>query len=146
VVSAVSIAGALVLGGVATAASSKPLTKKQFMKQADKICAAGNKATNALAQQTFGNLGPNERPDAATFAKFWAAAKAVLEVQIKEIRALNEPKADKQQVKKILAAVQAGIAEVDADLQAAETGTPFAKADKLAQQYGLKVCGAESGQ
>jgi hypothetical protein len=145
VVSAISITSTLVLGGVATAAGDKPLTKKQFIKKADKICTAGNTATNELAQQTFGQLGPNERPTAATLATFWAAARVVLKTQVDEIGALNEPKGDTKQVKKLLAAVRAAIAAIDADVQAIVTGSPFAKADKLAQRYGLKVCGAESG-
>ena len=137
-----SIASALVLGGVATADSNKPLTKKQFIKKADRICTAGNIASNEIAKQSFGK---GEQPTTATLAKFWAAARVVLKTQVDEIGALNEPKGDTKQVKKILAAVRAAIATVDADEQSVATGSPFAKADKLAQRYGLKVCGAESG-
>jgi hypothetical protein len=42
--------------------------------------------------------------------------------------------------------VRGAIAAIDADLQVVATGAPFAKADKLAQRYGLEVCGAEGSQ
>jgi hypothetical protein len=141
---AVALAAVVALGSVA-AASGQPLTKKQFIKQADKICAAGDKANNALAEQYFGNLPKNAKPDPATVTAFWAAAKPGLVDQINAIDALAEPKADHKQVAKILAAVRAAIKKVDADPNAAlSSNSAFSKADKLARQYGFKVCGSNN--
>jgi hypothetical protein len=143
-VSAISIVSALALGGVAGAAGDKPLTKKQFIKQADKYCAAGNDALGVLGQTYFAGLGKNEQPDPATIAAFWVGARPILEAEISDIRALAEPKADAKTVKKILSAVQDAVDGIDADPQTAFTGNPFAKADRLARRYGLKVCGASN--
>ena len=47
---------------------------------------------------------------------------------------------------RLLAAVRGAIAKIDANLQVVATGSPFAQADRLAQRFGLKVCGAEASQ
>jgi hypothetical protein len=142
--SALTMIGALALGGVAAAGSSKPLTKRQFIKQADKICQAGNTKANALAQQYFAGLGPNDKVDPASIAAFWRKVRPILLREVKGIRALHEPKADTKTVNKILAAVKQAVATTDVDPRALLTGDAFAEPDRLSQKYGLKVCGASS--
>jgi hypothetical protein len=142
VISAIAIVGALGLGGVATAQSNKPLTKKQFIKQADKICLTVRQQGDEIAARYFGALGPDEQPDVATLAAFWAEYGPLVQGEIDDLRALREPKADRKKVKKLLVGVQAGLDSVTEDPAVLFTAAPFARADRLAQAYGFKVCGA----
>jgi hypothetical protein len=143
-VGATVIAVAVAFGGIAAASGNKQLTKKQFIKQADKICKAFDDEQNQVAEQYFANTPQNQQPDPATITAFWTAIKPAFEQQIDDIRALREPKSDTKAIKRLLAAVEAGSKKVDADPPAALTGQPFAKADKLAKQYGFKICGSEN--
>jgi hypothetical protein len=136
----------LALAGVATAEGDNPLTKQQFIKKADKICRAAETQGDQAAEQYFAALGPNEEPDIATLTAFIGAYGPVVQGEIDDIRALDEPKADRKKVKKILGAVQDALDTITEDPSVLLDSSPFAKADKLAQAYGLKVCGADSGE
>lgn len=145
-ISAIALVGALGLGGVATAQTNKPLTKKQFIKQADKICLVSATTANELAEQYFGDLTVGEQPDAAGLAAFWAEYGPIVQQEIDDIRALREPKADRKKVAKLLAAVQKSLDTITADPSVLLESEPFAKPDRLAQAYGFKVCGSDQGE
>ena len=149
VVVALGLVGALGLADGASAAvdaKRKPLPKKAFIKEADKICLQAQTLQNDAANQYFADLGPNQTPDAATLEAFWGESGPVVQQEIDSIRALPAPSADKKRIKKILDAVQRGLDAVTEDVTVLLSGAPFAKADKLAQAYGFKVCGADSGE
>ena len=140
VIGAIAMVGALGLGGVATAQSNKPLTKKQFIKQADKICLAVQQQGDGIYAAV---LADNEGgSDADAITALWAEYGPLVQGEIKDLRALREPKADRKKVTKLLAAVQSGLDTITEDPTVLLTGTPFATADRLAQTYGFKVCGA----
>lgn len=139
-ISAIALVGTLGLGGVATAHNDEPLTKKQFIKQADKVCLAVQKQGDEIYTRV---LADNEGgSDEAAITALWAEYGPLVQQEIKDIRALREPKADRKKVAKLLAAVQSGLNTITDDPTVLLTGTPFAKADRLAQTYGFKVCGA----
>jgi hypothetical protein len=145
-VGAIAIVSALALGGIASAGNDTQLTRKQFIKKADKICLATATEANQIAQQYFGALGPDEDPDPETLAAFWDEYGPVVQDEIDDIRALNEPNADRRKVKKILAAVQDALDTVIDDASVLLDSAPFAKADALAQAYGFKVCGSDTAE
>ena len=145
---ALSLVGAVGLvgsAGASVAEKKKPLTKKAFIKEADKICLQGN----TLVEEIFDeqpDLAPGEEPDAAFFEAFWEEAGPVLQQEVDSVDALNEPKADKKKIKKMLDALQDGIDEINDDpslLFEQDSLDPFDKASQLAQDYGFKVCGAD---
>jgi hypothetical protein len=140
-VSALVLVSTLALGSVASAGSDQPLTKKQFIKQSDKICLATQRQADQLAGQYFGALPAGQDPDLATLTAFWEAYAPVVEGEIDDLRALKEPNADRKKVKQLLKAVQSGVDTVTDDPAVLFTGTPFANADRLARAYGFKVCG-----
>src|SRR5581483_9602337 len=119
----------------------KPLTKKQFIKVGDDICRQGNDLLQQLQQQYFGNLGPNEQPDAATVDEFAQNAVPVLRQEYDGIKALAPPAADKGKIKKLLAAFKKGIDTIESN-PSSIAKDPLTKAEKLAKQYGFKVCGS----
>lgn len=121
-----------------------PLTKAEFLKRGNAICAQGNKDVNAEGRKMFGNK-PKKRPTPAEIHKF-ATAVLIPSVtsQVDKIAALSPPKGDESKVKAIVDAARQGIAKGKKDPSSlAQSGPgPFAKANALARAYGLKVCGS----
>jgi len=129
----------------ATGAAGQPLTKVAFIAQADAICERGNKELNAEGKKVFGNLPKGQKPSAAQQQKFITDSVIPnIQNQIDAIRALTPPSGDEDQVKAIVDAAQQALDKAKADPSAFFQGgknDPFAKANKLASDYGLKVCG-----
>lgn len=114
------------------------LTKSEFVAQGNAICKKGNQELNAAGKA----LGKN--PTKAQFESF-TTDKLIpsIESQASQIRALDEPSADQDQVNAILDEVDAALAKVKADpTLITGNGNPFAKANKMANAYGLTVCGS----
>ena len=120
------------------------ITKAEFVKKGNAVCAQGNKEIDAAGKKLFGK-DPNKRPSKAKLEEF---ATTVLipsvEDQVSKIRALGAPKGDEAKVKAILDAADQGIQKGKQDpLSLTNEGSdPFAKANKLAKAYGLTVCGS----
>ncbi len=117
--------------------ASADLTKAEFITEADAICQQGGDQIDAAGQA----LGKNPTP-AETEA--FAADTIVPNVQnqIDQVDALVPPAADQEQVDAILAAAQEGVDMIKSDPSLAVSGDPLSVANKLAQEYGLKVCGS----
>jgi hypothetical protein len=120
------------------------ITKAEFVKKGNAICAQGNKEIETQGQKVFGK-DPNKKPSKAKLEEF---ANTVLlpsvEDQVNKIRALGAPKGDEAKVKAILDAADQGIQKGKQDpLSLTNEGSdPFADANRLAKAYGLKVCGS----
>jgi len=125
----------------ATGASGAPLTKEQFIAQADAICKKGNDTIDQAAGQVFGG----QQPSAAQIEQFANdTAIPAIQQEIDGISALTPPAGDEDQIQAILDAVNSGLDQVRQDPQSLATSDnagPFAEADQLANDYGLKVCG-----
>ena len=123
--------------------SSQTITKAAFLKKGNAICAQGNRDINAGGKRLFGT-NRTKKPSTKQLKAF---ATTVLlpsvESQVNGIRALGAPKGDEATVKAILDAADEGVAAGKKDpLSLTKEGAdPFAKANRLARAYGLKVCG-----
>ena len=124
---------------------SKPaITKAEFLRKGNAICTAGNKQIDAKGKKFF--AGQKSKPSEAQLKKF--ATEVLIpnvQQQVDGIRALGSPPGDKAKVKAILDAADQGLAKSKQDPAAiASEGSqdPFARANKLAREYGLKVCGS----
>jgi hypothetical protein len=122
------------------------LTRAEFDKQGNAICKKGNQEINKAARSAFvvkSKKKPSGPPGAAQFKKF-ADDTLIPNVQsqIDQIRDLNPPSADEDQVNAILDAAQSALdkAKKDPTLLENNKNTPFKKANKLANAYGLTVC------
>jgi hypothetical protein len=139
----VFVAGALVAAVVVGTgvASAKPLSERQWRRQADAVCKQVGKDLDELGSQVAPELGQNEQPSVEQFAAFMDQAGPVFEQALAAIDALNEPKALKKDVKKFEVATAAAVTRLQADPSLlAGSADPFAKANKIARRLGLKSC------
>jgi hypothetical protein len=121
-------------------------TKAAFVKQADGICKKNNKALDQQAHAFFKEegIGSNEEPTKEQSLKF---ANEILipnvEKQVDGVDELTPPKGDEDKVQAVTDSANEAIdkAKQDPTSLFSNKTDPFAKANKLATDYGLKVCG-----
>jgi hypothetical protein len=138
------VASAVGCGGGGDAA---PLTKAQFIKQADAIClhSAGRFQTlfNRFMQTTPDPRLPADRPLKQWTEIVETVFAPVKEQELEELRALGAPRGDEQRIEAIFAAIEDGLKEVEEDPTVeSDTEEQFEKSSRLARAYGLTVCGA----
>jgi type IV pilus biogenesis protein CpaD/CtpE len=145
----VAICVALVLAGcgddgetTTTTTTSAPLTKAEFLRQADQICLSGDSQIEAAADDLATAGG---EPSAAEVRRI--ALRIVipgLEAEVRAIRALGAPAGDEAAVERILSATERGITQIEADPEAVIEGPPpgLREAGRLARRYGSDQCGA----
>jgi hypothetical protein len=124
-----------------TDASGTPLSKEEFIQQADAICKAGNQSTAQAANDLFSGGQPTQQ-QVDQFAT--DTLIPAIQDEIDQIGALTPPAGDEDDVQAILTAVSGALEKVKADPTALFASTdegPFKEADQLASAYGLKVCG-----
>jgi len=130
-----------------TTESTASLTKAAFLKQGNAICAAGNKEINAGFEKFFkeNEFSKKKQP---TQAQLEEAAEEIaipsIRKQIDGIRALGAPSGEEEQVNEIVDTAEEALEEGEEDpaaLVSEENGNLFAKANKLADAYGLTACG-----
>ncbi len=138
------VAGCGSSGGDTSTAS---LTKAEFVKRADAICAKGNKQLQVQVVGYAKKVGwSGKTPPTDAQATEIASTILIPSVQSQhdKIDALGAPSGEEDQVNAILTALQDAIDQAKKD-PAALVRQPhdptFTKADKLAQDYGLTVCG-----
>lgn len=122
--------------------SSSSISKAEYIRKGNAICAAGNKKIEAKAGQVFGT---KQKPSEGQLTQF---ASTVLlpsvEQEVAQLKKLGAPSGDEDKVKAILAAADDGIAKGKQDPLSLtqDKGGPFEKANSLARAYGLTVCGS----
>lgn len=152
-----SVAASTGLGTPASAAlglaakNTQPLTKAQYIKQANALCDSARAAFVPVSQQ-FANLRGSSSPSSQEVAAFVAAFSSIVQNQITKTQALKPPKRDQAKVKKILQASQNALNAVSTNPQLLASGkSPFLAADTLARAYGLNdapgsgTCGIGGG-
>ena len=138
------VGAAVLLAGCG--AGNPGLPKAEWIARADKICANARDDIAAL-------------PRPGTLAEVGAYATKTLKIserELAELRNLNEPRADRDTVAKMLQFVEDGIHATERVEKAAKNGDAEAatsaidevngltdRANKLARDYGLKVCGGK---
>jgi hypothetical protein len=144
-VGALAIAIVAGCGGGDDDGDSGSLTKAEFIKQADAICANGDKTISADFEDFAEEKGIKDEPDKAQQeeAIVEVVAPAVQE-QADEIKALGAPDGDEKQIEAMLTAVEEGVEDLEENpSQLTEGKNPLAKGSKLARDYGLEKCGEE---
>jgi hypothetical protein len=126
--------------------STSSLTKAQFIVKADAICKKGNAEIESGFEdfEKEADLKENEEPTPEQSAE---ASETVLIPYIKEqseeLRDLGAPSGDEEEITAMLDALDEGVEEAEEDPEALFTSKsdPFGAANKMAKEYGLKVCG-----
>ncbi len=126
--------------------TAAPLTKPQFIKQADAICARSDQRFQARYQYFMQHTPNPTLPAERSMAQWIEIVKTVygpsIEQEVEELRALAPPRGDQRRVNAILAAIEEGLGKVREDPTVeAQTEAQFKKAVELAREYGLTVCG-----
>ena len=125
---------------------SEPLTKAEFIKQADAACSKQNKKlaadfiAYARSHKVDEQLSPAQQQKFAEEITF-----PYLEERIEVLTELTPPKADAKEVEAIVAKTEDGLAQArkNADEQAENT---FTKAETMSRAFGLKICGSSVSQ
>jgi hypothetical protein len=131
---AITIAGC---GG----SDDKGPSKADYIAKADAVCKSGDDAINA-GVKALGD-SPAEA-DVTTFLT--GTVLPNIEGQLTKLRALEQPKDDKDTINAIYDALEADIGKAKSDpavLNASGSTSPFADANAKAKAYGMKVCGEE---
>jgi hypothetical protein len=123
----------------ATGATGEALTKDEFLKQGNAICAAGNKEINAA----FNSLGSGQPSQQEAEQTVTDTVVPSIQGQIDDISALTPPAGDEEEVSAILDAAQSALDQVKEDPSALtqQGSDPFKEANQLASEYGLTKCG-----
>ena len=128
----------LAAGAAAGCGGEEALTKSEFLKQGNAICAKGGKQIDAAAEKTFSKGEPSKK-EITKFAEEDAIPN--IDKQVSDLRELEPPKDDKDKVKKILDSADDALKKVKDDPAIFAAGKdPFADTNKLALDYGLKRC------
>jgi hypothetical protein len=118
------------------------LTKAEFLKQGNEICKKGSQQIDKEAKKVFTS---NQEPSQAEFNKFVTGTVIPsTQGQIDDIRDLNPPSDDEDQVNAILDSAQAALDKTKQDPTLLQGGKndPFKKTNQLSKAYGLTVCGS----
>jgi hypothetical protein len=133
-------------GGGDDTSTGEPLSKSAFLAQGNTICENGDKEINAEAKKIFTQ---QQAPSQATEEKFVTdTVIPKVQSQIDAIGNLPAPSGDEDEVQAIIDAAQSTLDKAKADPslltdQGGGQSDPFAKADKLANAYGLDKCGSD---
>ena len=125
--------------------ASAPLTKAEFIKQADAICDEASQQSQTEAEE-FAKENDFELEE-ANKKQLEEAVSAVLipnlNQQAEDIAALDAPAGDEERIEELTASLEDAAAEVEDDPGVVFSGDALAEPGKLAEDYGLKVCGGE---
>lgn len=131
-----------------TTEAPSSLTKAEFVKKGNAICARTEKEVTEGVEKfrkehNFSETKPASEKQVAELAEGVLVPK--VRKQIDELRALSIPSGDEEEVEAYFAAAEEALKETEADPSVFGQGGigPFGKANKLAREYGLTVCGAE---
>lgn len=132
-----------------TDATTSSLTKAEFLKQGNAVCAKGNKEIEEGFEEFEKENGlQNKRP---TNAQLTEAIETIVipkvRQQIEGVKALGAPSGEEAEVEAITDAAEEALEKGEEDPAALAGGKadPFTKANKLANEYGLVKCGEEEG-
>jgi hypothetical protein len=132
-------------GGDETTDETVTLTKAEFIKQGDAICKKGNDQSEEEAEEFAEENGftlekaSNEQLEEAVAEVLVPS----LNQQAEEIDALGAPEGDEEKVEEIVVSLEGAADEIEDDPSLVFDGEVLEEPEKLAQDYGFKVCGEE---
>jgi len=125
----------------AVAGAGSTLSKKQYLKEGNSICKAGNKEINAAFEELYAGLGENDQPSPEQAEEAVGRVVPIFRGVLDDVEALEGPAALDKKVDALLDEYRDVLDGIEADpLGAFAEDNPFAKVDKKAGKLGLKVC------
>ncbi len=142
-VTAMTLAGGLVFGAVASATvAGKPLSEQQWRKTTNNICAQNNALLAQAQEDAFGDVPSDGQPSIEQMAAYATAIEPIIQQRIDSIDALKEPKKLRVKVKKMLDTAQRELEAFLADPNRGFEGNPFTDTILAADKLKLKACGS----
>jgi hypothetical protein len=135
-------------GGGDSSSDSSSLTKAEFLKQGNAICAKGNKEINEGFEEFAKENGFSEKKQPSEAQLTEVIETVVLPKvrgQVEGIKALGAPSGEEAQVEAITDAAEEALekGEEEPAALASEKADPFTKANEKASAYGLVKCAEE---
>lgn len=128
------------------AANTGPLTKAQFVKEAERICKKGLEEKDETVQAALEEIGSEPNYTAAQLEQKREAMAEGLLPYYRAIASgmgeLQAPAKDKAAAAAIVAKMNAGLAKAEANLLSLLETNVFAAADEAARAYGFASCSA----
>ncbi len=124
-----------------TGESGTPLTKEEWIAQADAICEQADQDIDQQVNELFGGQQPSQE-EIDQFTEDVLVPS--LRDQAADIRALTPPEGEEDEINQLLDDLDSAIDEVESDpslLQASGNEDPFPEVNQEAEDLGLKVCG-----
>jgi hypothetical protein len=120
-------------------AQARPLSEKDWRKQANAICKQIDTDLEAAADEALAELDPNTEPTAEQLAVYLREFIPVMRGGITSIAALEEPAALRKDVKRLKASVLLALAVLERD-PANDEEDLFDEAARITKKLGLKAC------
>ena len=120
---------------------TEPLSKVEFLDEADRICFASEARIEAAADDL---VSGGRQPDPTEVERVAIGVVVpALESEVRAIRALGAPEGDEREVEEILRATEQGITAIERDPRGLLDGVPapLRRARRLAEAYGSRQCG-----
>jgi hypothetical protein len=120
---------------------SEAISKEEFLAEGNALCAEGDAALEAAAEETFAQGAPTPQEQEAFVTD---SVVPEIQSQIDAIRDLGAPEGDEDEINGILEDAEAALSDVEADpaLVTGETD-PFADVNQRLADYGLTECADE---
>ena len=122
-------------------------TKSEFIEKADAICAEGEEKNEQLVRESVADPA---NPKGSEVLEYLRAAIPLQRDTIEQIRDLEKPEGDEDQINEFLDKVESATDEAEriddpqkalALVEASDTpADPFYEANKVAEDYGLEEC------
>lgn len=115
--------------------------KAQYIKQADAVCGKTEGRQNALVKEVLKE--PKIKNERKAFTRtVEIAGIPPLQKQVEELEDLAPPEPGAEEAEAFLTEFKNALGEVEEDPPSiSEAPNPFEKAEKMAKEFGFKVCG-----
>src|SRR5262249_7058391 len=120
---------------------SETPSKQEFVAQANRICASGQRQIKKQAAKEFSSGNPSTAEQKQFIAKTVGPS---IQAQTDRLSHLTPPEGQEDEVQKILDTAQATVHKVKQDPGLAVQGSgskPYAKFDRLVRSYSIETCG-----
>lgn len=142
-------------------ADDDPLTKAEFLEQANAICHQSNEELEPIFEQIYADLDAGHPESGGAVFERWDHAmeqvRPIVDEQLDDIRALGFPTGDREFLETLLGDQEREFDRFATMVDEAAAGSaaareamsveedPFADIDRRAREYGLTVCGESEG-
>ena len=120
----------------------EPLSKAEYINQADAICKKLSAEGEKQTEEMFKDLGPSEEPSEEQLTSFVEDVLGPnIRRQVDELRELSPPEADEDTVDAIYDELEEGLAKIEEDPKVLfSKDDPLEPANDAAADYGLEDC------